>query len=152
MANRPLHILLVDDSEDDVFLITEAFRRHETQSEVDSLLSGDEACEYLFSCGEKERPLPDVVLLDINMPRLTGFEVLSRIRSHPATRTLPVVMLTTSDHPADIKQAYACGANSYLQKPLEYQHLCEMIGQFLHYWSDIVLLPESSASETRAAS
>lgn len=140
MTHRPLHILLIDDSDDDLMLMREALIGLDPQIRLGEALGGDAALAYLQIQPGIADPghadgLPDLVFLDINMPGLTGFDVLGRIREHPTTRRLPVIMLTTSDHPDDVQRSYDLGANSYLTKPLAFEDLADLFRQVLAYWA-----------------
>jgi two-component system response regulator len=133
-VQRP--ILLVEDNPDDVDLTLRAFRRAAVDRPVDVARDGVEALDYLFGteAGGAERPLPAVVLLDLNLPRVDGHEVLRRIRAEPRTRLLPVVILTSSVEETDMVKSYASGANSYVQKPVSYTEFVEAARQLGLYW------------------
>ncbi|MEM1353766.1 MAG: response regulator [Planctomycetota bacterium] len=142
-----MHVLLVDDNEDDLILICDALAQFGGRVHADTVQCGEEAVAFLHGGEGRDAIRPDLVLLDINMPRMNGFDVLGLIRGHPDTRNLPVLVLTTSDHPGDIQRAYADGANSYLCKPLDYKELVQVMHQTLEYWSDTVRLPGLKAGE-----
>lgn len=128
-------ILLVEDSEDDVELTLRALRRNGIQSRVDVARDGAAAVDYLL--GATPRPLPTVVLLDLNLPKLSGFEVLERVRASPRTRLLPVVILTSSREQKDLLNGYAMGANSYVRKPVDYDAFLEAARQLGVYWLQV---------------
>ena len=109
-------ILLVEDNADDVAIAKRAFRQSELAERVAIVRDGSEALDYLFDGGE--HPLPKVILLDLKMPRMDGREVLRRVRSNERTRQIPVVIVSTSAHPDDIKSCYRLGANSFVVKPV----------------------------------
>ena len=125
-ANR---ILLVEDSPDDVALAMRAFRKSDVRSEVVVARDGVEALDYLFGTGQHAgrdtRVQPQVVLLDLKLPRVDGLEVLWRLRSDERTKLLPVVVLTASVEEQDVVQSYSLGANSYIRKPVEYTRFAE---------------------------
>jgi two-component system response regulator len=134
-------VLLVEDNPDDEELALRVMRQHQVADEVLVAHDGVEALEALF--GTESRPglvareLPRVVLLDLKLPGLSGLEVLSRIRSDPRTRYLPVVVLTSSSEESDILSSYRLGANSFVQKPVEFQRFAEAVRQLGLYWLKI---------------
>jgi two-component system, response regulator len=136
-------ILLVEDSEDDVELTVRALRRNGIQSRVDVARDGAAAVEYLL--GESAGPLPTVVLLDLNLPKLTGLEVLERLRASPRTRLVPVVILTSSREQKDLLEGYALGANSYVRKPVDYDAFLEAARQLGVYWLQVNEPPPAPA-------
>jgi len=129
MSNKILH---VEDSADDVLLTAMAFRKADVAVQIDVASDGDKAIAMLQPGASPS--LPDCVLLDIKLPSKSGLEVLSWIRSHPRTRRLPVVMLTSSLLPNDINDAYNLGANSYLIKPPNLEALVSLAQTIAHYW------------------
>jgi two-component system response regulator len=133
---RPSEILLVEDSEDDAELTKIALDDGGLLNRVVWVRDGVEALEYLLPdpAPEPPRPLPQVVLLDLNMPRLDGLAVLRRIRADPRTRLLPVVILTTSREEADVIAGYDLGANSYIRKPVDFDRFTEAVQQLKLYW------------------
>ena len=139
-------ILLVEDTEDDVYLTTRALR---SEGPVDVVVArnGPEALDFLFRRGSyADRDPgrePRVVLLDINMPRLNGIEVLRRLRADERTRLLPVVMLSSSAEERGVVECYAGGANSYLQKPVETSSFREMVQQVRAYWLGVNVPPSA---------
>ena len=124
-------ILLVEDSPDDEALALRALQRNNIPHEVIVARDGAEALEYLFGDGAE---LPRVVLLDLKLPKIDGHEVLKRIREHPKTRLLPIVVLTTSSEEEDKVKAYAGGANSYVRKPVDFRQFIEAVRQLESYW------------------
>lgn len=135
-------LLIVDDNEDDQLLLCDALSHCSPKVQTVCTNCGEDALRYLR--GAEDHPAqarPDLILLDINMPRMNGFEVLDAIRGFPETRPIPVVFLTTSEHPGDIHRAYASGANSYLCKPLDVRDLRIMASQLIGYWHGTVKLP-----------
>jgi two-component system, response regulator len=131
-------ILLVEDNPDDVDLTLRAFRRSNIANEVVVVRDGVEALEYLFATGRyADRDvdaLPQVVLLDLQLPRLNGLEVLERLRAHAKTRLLPVVILTSSTEECDLVQGYSLGANSYVRKPVDFEQFADSVKQLGLYW------------------
>lgn len=133
----PRHILLIEDNPDDEALTLRAFAKNGIENPVVVARDGVEAIECLFNPrgdGAKPEQKPAVVLLDLKLPRVDGLEVLRRIRADANTALLPVVILTTSGEPRDIHQSYQLGANSYIRKPVDYQHFVEAVGAIVAYW------------------
>jgi two-component system response regulator len=123
-------ILLVEDNEDDVELTRRALEKNHICNRVVVARDGVEALEVLFG----DAPRPQLVLLDLNMPRVGGLEVLQRMRADARTRMIPVVILTSSREERDLAQGYAGGANSYIQKPVDFGQFTEAVGQLGLYW------------------
>ncbi|HET9947506.1 MAG TPA: response regulator [Longimicrobiales bacterium] len=129
------NILLVEDNRDDVDLTLRAFRSHNITNEVIVARDGEEALAHLFgSDGEEPGALPAVVLLDLNLPKVNGLEVLGRIRAHERTRFLPVVVLTSSNEERDLVESYELGANSYVRKPVDFREFTLAAKQLGLYW------------------
>lgn len=124
-----LEILLVEDNPDDVALTLRALSRHNLANRVHVARDGAEALEYLA-----DRPRPRVVLLDLKLPRLSGLEVLERMKGDPVTRTIPVVVLTSSREEPDIARAYELGVNSYIVKPVDFEQFVQAISDAGLYW------------------
>jgi len=131
-------VLYVEDSPDDFLLLKLASRRCGTPFSLQHADDGDKAIAYLSGTGEyadrEEHPFPDLVLLDLKMPRLDGFEVLQWIRANPATKSLPVVVLAGSAFRADIRRALELGANSYASKPARFNELEVLVDQIADVW------------------
>jgi two-component system response regulator len=125
-------VLLVEDNADDAELARRAFRRCTPPVELACASDGVRALELLL--GPQQPLLPDLVLLDLKLPRVDGFDVLARLRAAPATALLPIVVLTTSLEKRDLLEAYRLGANSYLRKPVHYEEFAEMVAQIVRYW------------------
>jgi CheY-like chemotaxis protein len=131
-------ILLVEDNRQDELLLLRALRRASISSDIDVVRDGQQALDYLFEQGEfahraGARP-PAIVLLDIGLPRLSGVEVLERLRADPRTATQPVVILTSSDEERDRQRSYRLGCNSFVRKPLDFNAFCETVAQLGVYW------------------
>jgi len=124
-------IVLVEDNPDDVELTRRAFRRAKICNPVVVARDGAEAIDFLLG---EEAVSPAVVLLDLKLPKLSGLEVLKRLRADPRTRHTPVVVLTTSKHEQDMIQSYELGANSYVQKPVDFNEFTEAAAQLGLYW------------------
>ncbi|HAC16584.1 MAG TPA: two-component system response regulator [Bacteroidetes bacterium] len=127
-------ILLVEDNIDDIDLTLMAFKRNNIENQVIVAKSGEQALEILHGDGSEKAPLPSVVLMDINMPGMSGIEALKHIRSHPRTRALPVVILTSSKEDQDIIEGYGNGANSYIRKPVNFNEFVNAVKQLGMYW------------------
>lgn len=132
------YILLVEDNPDDEELTIMALQHSKIANEVVVVHDGVEALEHLFGRGPSAdlgmNELPQVILLDLKMPRLGGLDVLKRIRSEQRTQLLPVVILTSSSEEEDILSSYRLGANSYVRKPIEFRRFAEAIQQLGLYW------------------
>ena len=134
---KPARILLVEDNPDDVELTLRAFKKSNVTNEVVVARDGVEALDYLFVQGPHataDPGLPQVVLLDLNLPRIGGLEVLRRLRAHERTRLLPVVILTSSTEEQDLVHGYGLGANSYVRKPVDFAAFIEAARQLGLYW------------------
>jgi CheY-like chemotaxis protein len=135
---NPATILYVEDDSNDVLLFKHAIERVGSTCNLQVFTDSEEAVSYLNGAGkfsDRARfPLPDVVLLDLKMPRINGFEFLAWMREHDHLRCLPVIVLSSSNHAADIQRAYASGANSYLVKPIDFVALVELVKSLHQYW------------------
>lgn len=131
-------ILLVEDNRDDEILTVRALRNNRIANEVVVVRDGAEALDYLYGtracAGRDASHLPQVVLLDLNLPKVDGLEVLKRIRGEESTKLLPVVILTTSDNEKDLVSSYSLGANSYVRKPVGFKDFTEAVRQLGMYW------------------
>jgi len=131
-------ILLAEDNPDDVTLTLRALKKSKIMNEVVVAQDGVEALDYLFGTGKyagrDTRVLPQVMLLDLKMPRMDGLEVLQRVRSDERTRLLPVVVLTTSSEDKDRVESYKLGANSYIRKPVNFEQFVDAVQKLGLYW------------------
>ena len=134
-------VLVVEDNPDDVELTLRALKRMHLTNPVRVARDGVEALEILLGDGTARPPLPRVVLLDLKLPRVGGLEVLARLREEERTRTLPVVVLTSSREEPDVKKAYALGVNSYVVKPVEFERFVDAVGKVGQYWLLLNLPP-----------
>ncbi len=131
-------ILLVEDNADDEVLTMRALNKSKVANKIAVVRDGAEALDYLFStgayAGRDPLELPQVILLDLKLPKVDGLDVLRRIRSEPRTRMLPVVILTSSKEEQDLVNAYSSGANSYVRKPVDFNQFVVAIGHLGLYW------------------
>jgi len=140
--SRPIHILLVDDDDDDVELTKITLERDRALNTIDRVVDGVEAMQFLRREGEyAEARRPDLVLLDLNMPRKDGREVLQEIKGDPKLATIPVVVFTSSDHERDILTTYKYQANSYVTKPVDLGEFRAILRDIRGYWMSVVTLP-----------
>jgi chemotaxis family two-component system response regulator Rcp1 len=137
-----IHILLVDDDPGDVRLTLEALKRSKLYSSIDNVENGEEALAYLRRQGKyTNAPNPDLILLDLNMPRKDGRETLDEIKSDPELRRIPVVILTTSSSEADVLKSYDLGANCFITKPVDLAQFMKVIHETESFWFAVVKLP-----------
>lgn len=137
-------VLLVEDNPYDELLILRALNKAGLRATIDVVRDGQQAVDYLLCTGEfAERTveLPAFVLLDINLPKLSGFDVLTKVRADDRTRLLPVVVFTSSDEEGDRWRSYTAGANSFVSKPLDYTSFMTLAGQLGSYWLDTNIPP-----------
>ncbi len=132
------HILLVEDNRLDVELTLDAFRDAHMANVIHVASGGQQALDYLFGRGEfaqrQLHPLPDIVLLDLKMPGIDGFEVLRQVKAAPSIRRIPVIVLTSSKEEGDRALCYDCGANSYLVKPVSFDGFLSVVRKIEDYW------------------
>ena len=142
---KPASILLVEDNTMDVELILDAFKEARLDNKIQVARNGKEALRYLFGEGEfadrKLYPLPDIVLLDLNMPGVDGHEVLKKIKSTEKLKRLPVIILTSSKDEGDRAMSYDNGANSYLVKPVSFGSFLDVVKQVSEYWLTLNIKP-----------
>jgi two-component system response regulator len=138
VADRLVEILLVEDNPSDLQLTLHALERNKLANQIHVVRDGVEALDFLFSTGPyAERPQrnPRVVLLDLKLPLIDGLEVLRRMKQEPRTRTIPVVVLTSSSEERDIVESYQLGVNSYIVKPVDFEQFTESVRQLGFYWA-----------------
>lgn len=138
-------ILLVEDNPDDELLTMRALEKYNLANEVDVVRDGAEALDYVFCRGAYEQrdpsDTPQLILLDLKLPKLDGIEVLKEIKKDENNRNIPVVMLTTSREEGDMLRSYENGANSYIQKPVDFKEFVEVVSQLGIYWLAINKVP-----------
>ncbi len=141
---NPIHILLVEDNEGDVLLTMEALNEGKIRNKISVVRDGEQAIRFVNQEGEYlESPRPDLILLDINLPRIDGKEVLVYIKTHPLLKSIPVVMLTTSTSEKDIIDSYKNYANCYISKPVNLDKFFDVVQKIEHFWISIVHLPKN---------
>ena len=142
MTSRPVEILLVEDNEDDAIIIQEVFADMRWATLTHVVRDGEEALDYLRRQRQYQVVrMPDIVLLDINMPKKNGFEVLEAMKKDPRLQSLPVIMLTTSHREEDVVRSYEKGACSYIHKLVDLDQFKHLIKQFEHYWTGVSRVP-----------
>ena len=141
-AGRTRHLLVVEDDPGDVLLTREALAGSTTPLDVHVVDDGEAAVDFLRrEGGHRDAPRPDLVLLDLNLPRLDGREVLARIKSDPGLRSIPVVVLTTSKAAEDVRRSYELHANAYVTKPAELDRFLSVVRQVGEFFLTVVRLP-----------
>jgi CheY-like chemotaxis protein len=144
MKGAAVEILVVDDNEDDLIMIEEAFAEAQLINVIRTVRGGEEALAYLRREGRYQAmPRPGLILLDINMPRKNGFEVLAALKADASLCSLPVIMLTTSDRDEDVIRSYSTGACSYIRKPVDLHRFTEVVKHFDLYWTLVSRVPVS---------
>jgi two-component system response regulator len=154
MTENTVQILLVEDNPDDVKLALHAFKKHNLANRVQVVRDGAEALEFIFCTGahahRRFEDGPNVVLLDLKLPLIDGLEVLRRVKSDPRTRSIPIVVLTSSREERDLVESYQLGVNSYIVKPVDFDQFIEVVRQLGFYWLLLnqALAPGNSSAET----
>ncbi len=145
IAYRKAVILLADDDPGDQELTRRALELYADNTDLRIVQDGAEALDYLFHRGcyadAKTAPEPDLILLDLNMPRMGGLQVLEQLSAHPNVARIPNVVLTTSNQDDDVIRCYALGCSSFISKPIEMSAFVEVIKDLRHYWFELVKLP-----------
>lgn len=142
MAADVVEVLLVEDSPSDARLTREAFREGKIRNRLHVVSDGAEALAYLHRDGKfSDAARPDLILLDLNLPKMDGRELLRRIKTDPGLQSIPVVILTTSEAEEDVAKAYEYHANCYIRKPVDLNRFLEIIGLVENFWLTIVKLP-----------
>ncbi|MGB8702675.1 MAG: response regulator [Thermosynechococcaceae cyanobacterium] len=151
-SGNPIVILMADDDEDDRMLTAEALEESRLSNQIHFVKDGEEAMDYLLRRGPysdpKLSPRPGLILLDLNMPKKDGREVLRDIKGDPQLRRIPVVILTTSQAECDVYRSYDLGANTYIAKPVTFDSMVEVMRVLGRYWFTLVELPPESCCET----
>lgn len=143
--NDYVNILLVEDNKMDVELTMDAFREARLRNSIHVASNGEEALDYLFGravyADREKHPLPGLILLDLKMPRVDGFEVLRQVKSSPGLKRIPVIVLTSSEEEGDRALSYDIGANSYLVKPVSFEGFLHVVQQIEGYWLSLNVAP-----------
>jgi chemotaxis family two-component system response regulator Rcp1 len=141
-------ILLVEDNPGDVRLVQEIFQDGKIYNRLQVARDGEQAMDYLYQRGDyQEAPQPDLILLDLNLPKKNGAEVLEEIKTHPSLHSIPVIILTASKAEEDIARAYDHYANCYLTKPIDLNQFISVVQQIKTFWLSIVQLPGGKAHD-----
>jgi len=141
---RPADFLLVEDNPGDVRLTQEALKSHKVQNNLHVAIDGEEAMAFLHRQGKyANAPRPDIILLDLNLPKKDGREVLAEIKSDPNLRTIPVVIITSSEAEQDVIKSYNLNANCYVTKPVNLDQFIKVVQSVNDFWLTIVKLPSS---------
>jgi len=142
---KSVRVLVAEDNEDHLFLTTRALQatNHDLRLEVQGVRDGEEALDYFYRRGKyKDASRPHIVLLDLKMPKVSGLEVLEKLKADPELRSIPVVVLTSSDRPEDVEATYRRGGNSFITKPVSPQGMRDGLRELTDYWMKFSALPE----------
>jgi chemotaxis family two-component system response regulator Rcp1 len=139
MKGKEIHILLVEDNEGDIVLAREALKEARIGNRITVITDGEKALEYLFRNDNNRKP--DLILLDMNLPKVNGLEVLAKIKADEALKIIPVVMLTTSTSEKDVLDAYRNYVNCYINKPIDLEEFIVVIRNIENFWLNTVKLP-----------
>ncbi|HXT13886.1 MAG TPA: response regulator [Candidatus Angelobacter sp.] len=138
MEIKEFTVLLVEDDLNDIFLVKRAIKMAHLENPLQVVTDGEEATHYLMGkdkyADRETYPLPKLIVMDIKMPRMSGFDVLEWIKHHGALRRIPIVIVSSSDRPQDIDRAYELGANAYMVKPVNFQAVERLFESITHYW------------------
>ena len=141
---KKVQILLIEDNEGDIILTLEALEEARINNKIDVVRDGEQALQFLNKeAGFQDACTPDLILLDINLPKLDGKEVLTFIKNDPKLKIIPVVMLTTSDSEIDILDSYTNHANCYITKPVGFKNFMDVVMSIKEFWISIVQLPKN---------
>jgi two-component system response regulator len=142
---KPVQILLVEDNPDDVAITKRALSKSRVANDLHVVRDGQEALDFVLRRGvSAEAPRPDLILLDVNLPKLNGMEVLEAIRQDERTAVIPVIMLTASGREEDVVRSYKLGSNTYIQKPVEFAKFLAALDVLGQYWIVIAKLPPAA--------
>jgi two-component system, chemotaxis family, response regulator Rcp1 len=147
MSREPIQILLIEDSQSDTELTIEALQSARVLNDVHCVTDGVHALDFLRRQGAyANAPRPDLMLLDLNLPRMNGYELLEHIKAEPTLRVIPVIVLTTSHAERDILRGYHLHANCYITKPVSLQEFLDVVQEIGNFWLQIVKLPSQGTS------
>jgi CheY-like chemotaxis protein len=149
METKNFTVLLVEDDLNDIFLVKRAFKMAQLENPLQVVTDGEEAVHYLSGHGKYSdrdtHPLPKLVVMDIKMPRMTGFDVLEWIKTDGPLRRIPIIIVSSSDRPEDVNRAYELGANAYMVKPVNFRAVQHLFESITHYWGLECAKPELEA-------
>jgi chemotaxis family two-component system response regulator Rcp1 len=142
MKTKDIHILLVEDNEGDILLAIEALKEARVRNRITVMNDGEKALEFLFGVeGNEQNDTPDIILLDMNLPKIDGLEVLAKIKANNRLKVIPVVMLTTSTSETHVMNAYKNNVNCYINKPLDLEEFNDVVKIIEQFWLNTVKLP-----------
>jgi len=145
-GSQVVDVLLVEDDPGDVLMTREAFRHYKIRNELHVVTDGEQALQFLRRTGDYARaPRPGLILLDLNLPRRDGLEVLAEVKADPQLKVIPVVILTTSQAEEDILRSYSLHANAYVSKPVDFERFMDVIQQIDSFFVTVVRLPTDHA-------
>ena len=150
MTTGEVEILLAEDDAADAELTMRAMRRHNLANKIHWIKDGEQALEYMFSTGAyagRQPVLPKLVLLDLKMPKVDGIEVLRQLKKETLTQAVPVVIMTSSNEEKDVVESYRLGVNSYIVKPLQFEHFLETVAKIGLYWVLTNRLPHDTGTK-----
>ncbi|SIS95147.1 response regulator [Belliella pelovolcani] len=143
---KNVHILLVEDNEGDILLTLEALEEAKMKNTISVVKDGERAIQYVEKIGEYEDALPpDLIILDVNLPKLNGHEVLQYFKNSEAYKHIPIIMLTTSSSPKDINESYKNHVNCYITKPIDVDDFIKAVVSIENFWLSIVTLPNKTS-------
>jgi len=146
LQSQVVDVLLVEDDPGDVLMTREAFGQHKIRNELHVVTDGEQALQFLRRTGDyADAPRPGLILLDLNLPRRDGLEVLAELKADPVLKVIPVVILTTSQAEQDILRSYALHANAYVSKPVDFERFMDVIRQIDNFFVTVVKLPADHA-------
>lgn len=147
---KPILILMADDDEDDRMMTEKAMKKNRLSNEIRFTIDGEDLMDYLLqknAYNSETAPVPDLILLDLNMPRKGGIEALKEIKSNKKLKSIPVIVLTTSSTEEDIIKSYNLGVNSFITKPVTFEELVKVVKEIDNYWFELVKLPNTNNSD-----
>lgn len=140
-GNRPMNILLAEDNPADAKIALRAFGKSKLKNEIYVVSDGQEALDFVYHKDKEKFPTPDLIILDIKMPKMDGFQVLEALKQNLEYSFIPVIILTSSKNEEDIAKSYRSGAASYIPKPIDYEEFVKIVDGFNYYWRVINKLP-----------
>jgi CheY-like chemotaxis protein len=153
MNYNPVDILLVEDNPNDIELTLRAFKKAKVSNQIVVVRDGFEAVQYLEDCKRNpEKPMPGLVLLDLNLPKMSGHEVLQHIKGDRQLARIPVIMLTASTREEDVVRSYDLGVNTFISKPVQFADFMRVVGSIQEYWIIIATLPPTTTEVSAAPS